>query len=90
MKEYPPPTMDLRTKGSETEVSTFRPRETVTLQAPSLERFMYIQRWAKNCSVFFKNRSLGHAGEFKYRVYQRSPKRFVQFPSRNLMLSLLT
>lgn len=33
--------MDLRTKGSETKVSTFRPRETVTLQAPSSERFMY-------------------------------------------------
>lgn len=33
--------MNFRTKGSETEVSTFRPRATVTLQAPSSERFMY-------------------------------------------------
>lgn len=42
-------------KGSETEVSTFKPRETVTLQAPYSERFMYVQRWAKNCffSFFF-------------------------------------
>lgn len=33
--------MGLRMKGSETEVGTFRPRGTVTLQAPSSERFMY-------------------------------------------------
>lgn len=33
--------MYLRMKCSETEVSTFKPRETVTLQAPSSERFMY-------------------------------------------------
>lgn len=63
--------IDLRMKGSETEVSTFRPRETVTLQAPSSERFMYVQGWAKNCSVCVKDRSLCHdepGGEFKIRV----------------------